>query len=258
MTGTRTETIPLVDETELRVTIAEPEGAVRGGVVVLHESRGMTERTTAIIEGLADEGWLAVAPHLYHRTDAADGDAVSADDAAESSADHPETAATQVSGASVLADSDASFGWLAAHGVSSDRMGVVGFDLGATAALVVASQRSLGAAVTVSAAGVSRPLANGLPALLDVVGELTCPWLGLYGETGDPVDPADVDRLREVAHTSGRVVDVVVYPEREHRFDVETGGRMQPDALDENDREDDATRTEARSRVLNWLDAHLR
>ena len=64
-------------------------------------------------------------------------------------------------------------------------MGVLGFDLGATAALVVASQRALGAAVTVAAAGVQVPLADGLPALLDVVGELTCPWLGLYGETGD-------------------------------------------------------------------------
>jgi carboxymethylenebutenolidase len=128
----------------------------------------------------------------------------------------------------VLADTDAAFGWLADHSVSSDLMGVLGFDLGATAALVVASQRSLGAAVTVAAAGVSQPLAEGLPALLDVVGELTCPWLGLYGERGDGVDSADVDRLREAAHASDRVVDVVVYPESEHRFDAAERGGVEP------------------------------
>jgi carboxymethylenebutenolidase len=250
MNGTRTETIPLVDETQLRVTIGEPDGAVRGGVVVLHESRGVTSRTEAIVEALAGEGWLAVAPHLYHRDDPGIDERAGEDEAAD-------RAASAISGESVLADSDAAFGVLADRGVSSDRMAVLGFDLGATAALVVAAQRSLGAVITVAAGGVSSPLAAGLPALVDVVGELTCPWLGLYGERGDPVDAADVDRLREAAHASGRVVDVVVYPSREHRFDNDERAEDQPDPLDEGNSEE-GTKMEARSRVLNWLDAHLR
>jgi carboxymethylenebutenolidase len=249
MTGTHTETIPLVDETQLRVTIGEPEGALRGGVVVLHESRGITSRTQAIVEALAGEGWLAVAPHLYHRDDPGIDEQTRDDEAVG-------RAAAAVSGESVLADSDAAFGMLADRGVTSDRMAVLGFDLGATAALVVAAQRSLGAVITVSAGGVAKPLSAGLPALLDVVGELTCPWLGLYGERGDPVDPTEVDRLREAAHASGRVVDVVVYPSREHRFDADERVAAQPDPLDEGSEE--ATKMEARSRVLNWLDAHLR
>ena len=251
MSVTHTETIPLVDDTELRVDVGEPDGAVRGGIVVLHESRGVTERTTQIVAHLAGEGWLTVAPHLYHRDDPGIDERTGEDEAAD-------RAASAVSGESVLADSDAAFGWLAEHGVPSDRMGVLGFDLGATAALVVASQRSLGAAVTVAAAGVSTPLAEGLPALVDVVGELTCPWLGLYGETGDPVDPQDVDRLREAAHASNRVVDVVVYPDREHRFDadVESAGIDPTGGEPGGDSEGDVV--EARSRVLNWFDAHLR
>ena len=250
MTGTHTETIPLVDETQLRVTIGEPENAVRGGVVVLHESRGITSRTQAIVEALAGEGWLAIAPHLYHRDDPGIDEQTGEDDVVD-------RAAAVVTGESVLADSDAAFGMLADRGVTSDRMAVLGFDLGATAALVVAAQRSLGAVVTVSAGGVAKPLSTGLPALVDVVGELTCPWLGLYGERGDPVDPSDVDRLREAAHSSGRVVDVVVYPSREHRFDADEQAAAQPDPLDEGNSEE-ATKMEARSRVLNWLDAHLR
>lgn len=250
MTGTHTETIPLVDETQLRLTIGEPDGAVRGGVVVLHESRGMTSRTRAIVEALAGEGWLAVAPHLYHRDDPGIDEQTGEDEAVD-------RAMAAISGESVLADSDVAFGMLADRGVPSDRMAVLGFDLGATAALVVAAQRSLGAVITVSAGGVTTPLSAGLPALLDVVGELTCPWLGLYGERGDPVDPTDVDRLREAAHASARVVDVVVYPSREHRFDADEQAAVQPDPLDEGNSEE-ATKMEARSRVLNWLDAHLR
>jgi carboxymethylenebutenolidase len=232
---TRTETIPLVDDTQLAVTVGEPDGApTRGGIVVLHSSQGVTERTERIVAGLADEGWLAVAPHLFHGTGSAE----------------------EVSGASVLADSDASFGWLAEHGVAADLMGVLGFDLGATAALVVASKRSLGAVVTVAAAGVAQPLADGLPPLLDVVGELTCPWLGLYGESGDPLDPEDVDRLREAAHASGAVVDVIVYPEAEHRFD-DADSPVVPDGLAAGEGVE-GTRSEARHRVLNWFEAHLR
>src|ERR1700761_9591944 len=112
MTGTRTETIPLVDDSELPVTFAEPDGAVRGGVVVLHEARGVTDRMEAIVSALAGEGWLAGAPPLYHRVN----------EPADAGTDHPADAAALLDAASVLADSDASFGWLADHGVSSDLM----------------------------------------------------------------------------------------------------------------------------------------
>lgn len=250
MTEIRTEAVPLVDGSVLRLTVAEPVSSIRGGIVVLHEARGVTDSVRGLVSGLAGDGWLAVAPHLYHRdgADELDGD----DD------DHVREHVERLDGQQVMSDTDTAFGWLADHGVTADRMGVLGFDLGATAALVVASQRSLGAAVTVAAAGVSTPLAEGLPALVDVVGELTCPWLGLYGETGDPVDPQDVDRLREAAHASNRVVDVVVYPDREHRFDadVESAGIDPSGGEPGGDSEGDVV--EARSRVLNWFDAHLR
>jgi carboxymethylenebutenolidase len=47
MTETRTENLPLTDGRELRVTAAEPEGAARGGLVLLHEARGVTDTVRA-------------------------------------------------------------------------------------------------------------------------------------------------------------------------------------------------------------------
>lgn len=207
------------------MTIAEPQGVIRGGLVVLHESRGITETMRALASGLADEGWLVVAPHIYH------GDSTEIDH--ESARDR----ISELSGESVLADTDIAFGWLAQHGISADRIGVVGFELGGSVALHVAASRNIGAAVSVAGGGILEPLSAGLPALVDVAVDLRCPWLGLYG---DKVAD-EVALLREAAKRSETANDVVLFPAADHRFDI------YPD-----------TAIEAWQRVLNWFDAHLR
>lgn len=232
MTDIRTETVPLVDGSALRLTVAEPVSAIRGGIVVLHEARGVTDSVRGIVHGLAADGWLAVAPHLYHRDGADELDG--ADDEVQQQVDRLE-------GEQVMADTDTAFGWLAEHGVTPDLMGVIGFDLGGSVALLVAAKRTLGAAITVAGEGVAATPASGLPALVDAAPGLTCPWLGIYGEVhGGETDP-EVSRLRDAAASSQVATDVVVYPRRGHRFDDD------PDVA-----------ADAWQRTLNWFDSHLR
>ncbi|MGE3289247.1 MAG: dienelactone hydrolase family protein [Pseudonocardia sp.] len=230
MTDLRTETVPLVDGSALRLTVATPDSAVRGGIVVLHEARGVTDDVRGLVHGLAGDGWLAVAPHLYHRDGADEIDG--SDEAVQQQVD-------RLDGEQVLADTDTAFGWLADHDISPDRMGVVGFDLGGSVALIVAAQRTLGAAVSVAGEGSMHP-APGLPSPVELAGELTCPWLGLYGETSDGGDP-DVDKLKEAMNRAEVAADVVVYPHSGHRFDAD------PEAA-----------ADAWQRTLNWFDSHLR
>src|SRR4051794_4952200 len=104
MSATRTEPVQLVDGRALRMTIAEPPGVIRGGLVVLHESRGITDTVRALVDGLAAEGWLVVAPHIYQ----GDSSEVAEPLAAER--------VRGLSGDEVLADTDIAFGWLAQHG----------------------------------------------------------------------------------------------------------------------------------------------
>lgn len=211
MTDIRTETVPLVDGSDLRLTVAEPVSSIRGGIVVLHEARGMTDAVRGLVQDLAGDGWLAVAPHLYHRDGAdevEDGDVQ----------DHLD----RLEPDEVLADTDTAFGWLADHDVSSDRMGVVGFDTGGSVALLVAAKRTLGAAVTI--AGDRSPSAE-LTSLVAAAQGLTCPWLGIYAEGGD-----SVDRLREAASASEVATNVVVQQDGD----------------------------EAWQRTLTWFDSHLR
>ena len=232
MTDIRTETVPLVDGTALRLTVAEPVSAVRGGIVVLHEARGVTDAVRAIVQGLAADGWLVVAPHLYHRDGADELDG--ADDEVQQQVDRLEDE-------QMMADTDTAFGWLAEHGVDADLMGVIGFDLGGSVALLVAAKRTLGAAVTVAGEGVSASPATGFKALIAEAPNLTCPWLGIFGELpSGGLDP-EVSQLRDAAASSEVATDVVVYPRRGHRFDDDPG-----------------LAAEAWQRTLNWFDSHLR
>jgi carboxymethylenebutenolidase len=228
MTETRTEVIELDDGRSVRLTVAEPDRPVRGGLVVLHESRGVTDVVRGLAASLADEGWLAVAPHLYG--------AQNADEVAD-----VDSELSRLSGDSVLADTDAAAVWLAERGVAADRTGVIGFDLGGAVAMVVASSRAVGAAVSVAGVGILAPLADGLPALVDVAGELTCPWLGIYGDDDAAIPVAEVEKLRDAAATAEVATDVVRFAGTDNRFDT-----------------DQQAGAEAWHRTLNWFDLHLR
>jgi carboxymethylenebutenolidase len=230
MTETRTETIELTDGRSVRLTVAEPDSSVRGGLVVLHEARGVTDVVRGLASSLAAEGWLAVAPHLYG--------AENADEVADGDVDHE---VSRLSGESILADTDAAAVWLAQRGVAADRTGVIGFDLGGAVAMVVASSRTVGAAVSVAGGGILEPFSDGLPALVDVAGELTCPWLGIYGDQDRQIPVEEVEKLRDAAATAEVATDVVRFAGSDNRFDTD------PEAG-----------AEAWHRTLNWFDLHLR
>lgn len=226
MTQRSLEQILLSDGTRLRLTVAAPESAVRGGIVVGPEARGVTDAVWQLATGLAGEGWLAVIPHLYHRDGA---------DALLGDSDTVRSHVERLTAEFVHADTDAAFSWLARRGVSADQIGVVGFGLGGTVALIVATQRDLGAAVTIGGIGVVQPIAATLPALVDVAPDLRCPWLGLYGRDGE-VPEEEVHKLRDAAHSAQVATDLVYC-----RFDT-----------------DQLVAPEAWARTLNWFGSHLR
>lgn len=228
MTQARTEIIELTDGRSVRLTIAEPDRAVRGGLVVLHEARGVTDAVRGLVFSLAEEGWLAVAPNLFGTLETDEIDDV----------DHQ---VSRLSGESVLADTDLAAVWLAERGVSADRIGVIGFDLGGAVAMVVASRRSVGAAVSVAGLGICAPISEGLPALVDVAPELACPWLGIYGDQDSAIPVEDVEKLRDAAASAEVATDVVRFAGSGNRFDS-----------------DPTASAEAWHRTLNWFDMHLR
>ncbi|MEV6641075.1 dienelactone hydrolase family protein [Amycolatopsis sp. NPDC051371] len=209
MTSTSTVDYQRTDGRTLRLTFSEPEGALRGGLVVLHEADGVTDGVKMLLASLAIEGWLTVTPHLEN---------------------------AELTQRDLLDATDITLAWLVERGVQADLLGVMGFDLGGTAALVVASHRRLGAAVSVGGQQSAE-----LPALVEIAGKLTSPWLGMYGDAGDEAGGAEVERLRDAAASAKVATNVVHYPGANHRFDADPGAAA-----------------EAWQRTLSWFDAHLR
>ena len=56
----------MADPTPL--SVYEPSGAPKGGVLVIQEAFGVNDHIEDVCRRFADEGYLAVAPHLFHRT----------------------------------------------------------------------------------------------------------------------------------------------------------------------------------------------
>src|ERR1700722_3130122 len=80
------------------------QGQARGAVVVIQEAFGVTEHIEDVCRRFADEGYLAVAPHLFHRS----GDPIIAYEEMEKV--YPHVMALNAEG--LAADLDATLGYL--------------------------------------------------------------------------------------------------------------------------------------------------
>ena len=219
------------------LSIHEPDGDPKGGIVVIQEAFGVNEHIQDIGRRLADAGWLAVIPHLFHRT----GDPQLAYD--DFSAVMPHMAELTADG--IFADVDVALDALNGRGIGPERTGIIGFCMGGNVALVTAVRRPIGAAVTFYGGGVGTGRFGFRP-LLEEAPELRAPWLGLYGDldAGIPVD--EVEALRAAAATSGQETDLVRYPDAGHGFNC-----------DRRDSYHAESAADAWARALAWFDTHL-
>ncbi|NEW38208.1 carboxymethylenebutenolidase [Nocardia cyriacigeorgica] len=213
---------------QVPITVVEPEGNARGGIVLLHESGEFTGPLLELMRALAAEGWTVVAPNLFHRA--------------------TDTPSTGVFGDELFEDFDACFDWLTRHGVFPDCIGALGFDTAGTAAFLVATNRPIGAAVSVAAPGIVSPLTGKAEALVQIAPSLQAPWLGLFGDTDPTTPPTEVEQLRDAAARASVASLVISYPGLLHRAD-------KPGDDDEDERDD---LVDAQTRIFDWFDSNLR
>jgi carboxymethylenebutenolidase len=121
----------------------------------------------------------------------------------------------------VMADLDAAGDHAVASGMGdAARMGLTGFCWGGRIAwLYAAHSARLKASVAWYGrlVGEADPLHPRHP--VDVVGQLKCPVLGLYGGKDESIPIETVERMREAIRKSAReTCEIVVYPEAGHAF----------------------------------------
>jgi carboxymethylenebutenolidase len=202
---------PRMNETsdETPLSIRHPAETAAGAVVVVQEAFGVTDHIEDVCQRLADADWVAVAPHLFHRT----GDPVL--DHTDYEGVRPHMAALTADG--IATDVDAALDYIDGAGFRPEVAGIVGFCMGGSVALATAVRRQLGAAVTFYGGGVTQGR-FGYPPLLELAPELRTPWLGLFGDRDQSIPVEDVEALAGAAAKASVATEVERYPEAGHGF----------------------------------------
>jgi carboxymethylenebutenolidase len=167
--------------------------------VVIQEWWGLVPHITDVCERFAAEGFIALAPDLYHGTSATEPDEAGKLMMALNMAE----AAKDLSGAidEVAEQSD------------SDRVGITGFCMGGGLALVAATQRPDRIKACVPWYGLI-PWPDAQPRWE----RLDAPVLGHYAENDAFFTPADAQALGDTLRGLDKEVDLVIHPGVDHAF----------------------------------------
>ena len=219
------------------LTVVESGSPARAAVLVIQEMWGVTDHLVQQAISLAEQGFLAVVPHLYHRQ----GDPVIADRSVSAG----KICLAALRGDEIQADVVDAAAYAVDRGVPA--VGIVGFCMGGTVALWAAARAPVDAAVTFYGSGLSSSRWPGIPAGLEMAGEIRVPWLGLYGDRDQSIPVEDVEELRRRLTDNPVPTDIVRYAAAGHAFATDPDSPMH---------EPGAAR-DGWARAITWLQAHL-
>jgi carboxymethylenebutenolidase len=227
----------VLESVPMKIFEAKPQGEAKGAVIVIQEAFGITDHIKTICHRLAAEGYLAVAPHLFHRT----GDPIIGYDKMQEVMPH----ISKLNRAEIENDIKTTLGHLSTLGFSGRKVAIIGFCMGGTIAFHAGVEWELGAAITFYGGGIAQGR-FGLPAMVEAAASLKTPWLGEFGDLDQSIPTAEVKALREAAAKASVPTEVDRYPEADHGFHC-------------NDRSSfhEASSKVAWARTLQFLDEHL-
>ena len=205
------ETRVPVQDGSLPAYLARPAGAGPFPIVlVTEEIFGVHEYIKDICRRLAKQGYLAIAAEYYARL---------GDLSKMTAIDQLLDVVARAPDGRMMADMDAVAAWAGRNHGDPARLGITGFCRGGRQTWLYATHNPrLKAAVAWYGPldGKTTPIQP--KAVLDLVGALKCPVLGLYGGQDQSIPQAQIQRLKADARQDGKTVDIVVYQDAGHGF----------------------------------------
>jgi len=207
--------------------LSVPRNGSGPGVVVIQEWWGLVDHIKDVCDRFAGEGFVALAPDLYHGKTAK-----SPDEAGKL------MMALRIDQAEQ--DLSAAIEYLATlDSTTSEKVGVVGFCMGGALSLYTATKNPhVGACVV---------FYGGHPNVKPDLPNLHAPVLGLYAARDGFVTPDSVHQLESKLKELGKQIEAHIYPGTDHAFFNDT----RPEVYDA-DAADDAWR-----RTVQFLRKHL-
>ena len=223
----------------MRLYVAQPDGEPQAAVIVIMEAFGLNGHIEDVARRVAAEGYLAVAPDLYHRYE----NKVAGYDEMDKIFEMMGGLLDEHS----LMDVDAALGYLSGQGFGSDKVGITGFCMGGRVTFLTAISRPVGAAVTYyGGAIVTDGFTPGQPKLADRHGDLQCPWLGLFGDLDGMIPVEGLEQLRSDLGGNAQPTDLVRYAEADHGFLCDERPSYNADAA-----------ADGWARMTAWFGSHL-
>jgi len=200
----------------------------RGGVLVVHENRGLTDHIRSVAGRLAASGYSALAVELLSE----EGGTGSFPDEGAVTA-----ALNGVPDSRFVADMKAALDEIGRR-TPGARLGAVGFCFGGGMVwtLLASGEPRLAAAA---------PFYGPLPDGADFAGSRNAAVLGVYAEQDARVN-ATRDAATRALESAGLTHEIVTYPDAGHAFFNDTGARYSP-----------AAATAAYQKLLGWFGDHL-
>ena len=182
-------------------------------VLVIHEAWGVHEHIKDLCRRLAKLGYFAIATELWARQ----GNAAAAKDM-----DETRKIMSSVPEAQVMSDLDATAAFAKSTGKADmAKLAVTGFCWGGRETwLYAAHNPDLKAAV--SWYGVDRPVGELTPKNpVDVVADLKCPLLALYGGEDKSIPPEMIEKRQAACKADGKTCEFKIYPDTPHGFNAD-------------------------------------
>ena len=190
-------------------------------VVIAHPASGVAEFTQSIADRLAEAGFAAVAPDLFHR--------VTEDMTADGTAKN-----AFLKDAEIVADINATVDWLRGHpGMAGDRIGVTGFCMGGRVAWLAAASNPHFKAVVPYYPGNLWVARDAVQSPFELAAKINCPMLTQFGEVDENPSQEDMRKLDDELTRLGKPHQFYTYPTAGHAFmDFGQPNRYQKEASD--------------------------
>ena len=216
------ETLKVSDGTTMRAWFAQPkDGAAHAGLLVFQEAFGVNAHIRDIAERFAKEGYLAIAPELFHRTGT--GLEIRYDDF-PSAMPHMRA----LTDAGIEADQRAAYQWLRANGAGELPISAIGYCMGGRAAFLAALNLPLACAISYYGGGIA-PNANSA-GLIGRASELRAPVLFFWGGRDKHIIAEHIRAITDGLRAAGKNFVNVEISDADHGFFCDARSTYNPAA----------------------------
>ena len=220
MDGVKTEKLSLnvADGTSIAAYAAWPENAGKyPGIIVFQEAFGVNHHIRSVTERIAKQGYVAVAPELYHRTQ--HGFEGSYDDF-ESVRKHMQALAQE----GLIADIQTTYEWLTNDTKTiPDQIASIGFCMGGRVSFLANIILDLKASISFYGGGISETL-------LDKVDQISAPLLMFWGGLDKHIKKEHIHKTITALDEKDKNYANVIFSKADHGFFCDARASYNPDA----------------------------